>query len=173
MVEQETPKLRIREWRKRKGLRQVDLAYRADVQPSTISHLENGNHVPNVRLLAAIAGALGVEITDLFPPPEPPKSPNPRSRPETIAREMAQMSPGDTGPMAAYADAWAGDGREGLERLERLRLVARDLAEEEGGNAATAGVAAWAAYWHRLFELSKKREATDEEVLKKLKENAA
>jgi len=152
-------------------MRQVDLAYRANIQPSTVSHIETGETVPNVRLLATIAEALGVDIRDLFPPPEPPKPPNPRSKPKSVARELAQMS-ADTGAMSAYANAWAGPGRGGLARLERLRLVARHLTLDDGPNPATAGVAATAAYWGRVYELREAGVISEEEA-QALRERAA
>jgi putative transcriptional regulator len=65
------PRLRVKEWRERRGWRQIDLAHAADIQPSTVSNIENGNYSPNLRLVAALADALEIDITDLFETPKP------------------------------------------------------------------------------------------------------
>src|SRR5829696_2160546 len=65
----------IRRLRDEKGWNQTELGFHADTSPSIISLIENGQRTPSTATLAKIAGALGVEVVDLFPkaaapPPE-------------------------------------------------------------------------------------------------------
>jgi len=57
----------IRRLRDEKGWNQTELGFRADTSPSIISLIENGKRNPSTATLAKIAGALGVEVADLFP----------------------------------------------------------------------------------------------------------
>jgi transcriptional regulator with XRE-family HTH domain len=57
----------IRRLRDEKGWNQTELGFRADTSPSIISLIENGKRNPSTATLAKIAGALGVEVVDLFP----------------------------------------------------------------------------------------------------------
>jgi putative transcriptional regulator len=59
-------KIRIRDVRRQRGLRQVDLAKMVGVFQSEISEIECGKRVPSVYLAKKIAKALGVSIDDLF-----------------------------------------------------------------------------------------------------------
>jgi putative transcriptional regulator len=59
-------KNRIRDVRRQKGLRHVDLARMVGVFQSEISEIECGKRVPNVYLAKRIAKALGVSLDDLF-----------------------------------------------------------------------------------------------------------
>lgn len=52
--------------RKEKGLTQVELAAKLNVQQSTISHIENGERNPSAELLCNLAEALGVTIDELI-----------------------------------------------------------------------------------------------------------
>ena len=56
----------VKELRRRKGWSQRDLANRAGVGQDTISNMELRRHEPRPSTLRKIAGALGVEVTDLF-----------------------------------------------------------------------------------------------------------
>jgi transcriptional regulator with XRE-family HTH domain len=65
----------IRRLRDERGWNQTELGFRADASPSIISLIENGKRNPSTATLAKIAGALDVEVVDLFPkatapPPE-------------------------------------------------------------------------------------------------------
>ncbi len=68
----------IRRLREEKGWNQTELGFHADTSPSIISLIENAKRNPSTATLAKIAGALGVEVVELFPkasgrssPPEP------------------------------------------------------------------------------------------------------
>jgi transcriptional regulator with XRE-family HTH domain len=58
---------RIRQLRKERGLSQAKLAVMADMDPATLNRLERGTGNPNLKTLERVAGALGVEVVDLFP----------------------------------------------------------------------------------------------------------
>ncbi|MEM3448065.1 MAG: helix-turn-helix transcriptional regulator [Nitrososphaerota archaeon] len=58
---------RIMEFRKEKGLRQVDLAKRVGIRQSEISDIETGKRKPNVYLAKKIAEALGKDVNEVFP----------------------------------------------------------------------------------------------------------
>src|SRR5829696_1585635 len=62
----------IRRLRDEKGWNQTELGFHADTSPSIISLIENGKRNPSTATLAKIAGALGVEVVDLFPKAQPP-----------------------------------------------------------------------------------------------------
>jgi transcriptional regulator with XRE-family HTH domain len=57
----------IRRLREQKGWNQTELGFHADASPSIISLIENAKRNPSTTTLAKIAGALGVEVVDLFP----------------------------------------------------------------------------------------------------------
>jgi Predicted transcriptional regulators len=57
---------RIRELRKAKGWRQIDLAQHSGVHEVHISDLERGTREAGIRTVQAIASALKVKIADLF-----------------------------------------------------------------------------------------------------------
>src|ERR671910_1166792 len=61
----------IRRLREQKGWNQTELGFHADASPSIISLIENGKRNPSTTTLAKIAGALGVEVVDLFPKAQP------------------------------------------------------------------------------------------------------
>jgi putative transcriptional regulator len=60
------PKNRIKEIRKKKGLRQSELAKEVGIFQSEISEIETGVRKPNVYLAKKIARALGVSIGEIF-----------------------------------------------------------------------------------------------------------
>jgi transcriptional regulator with XRE-family HTH domain len=57
----------IRQLREENGWNQTELGFHAGASPSIISLIENGKRNPSTATLAKIAGALGVEVVDLFP----------------------------------------------------------------------------------------------------------
>lgn len=56
----------IAQYRKERGLSQVELADLAGVEQSTISKLERGSDSVTLRTMNAVANALGVDLADLF-----------------------------------------------------------------------------------------------------------
>ena len=59
-------KNRIREFRKKRGLRQTDLARLVGIFQSELSEIERGIRKPSVYLAKKVAKALGVSLDDLF-----------------------------------------------------------------------------------------------------------
>lgn len=57
---------RIRELRKRRGWRQIDLAEEAGIHENYISDLELGRKEICLRTLATLAGALGLSTAELL-----------------------------------------------------------------------------------------------------------
>ena len=57
---------RIRELRKAKGWRQIDLAQHSGVREVHLSYLERGLREPGFLVLAKIAKGLGVKLSDLI-----------------------------------------------------------------------------------------------------------
>ncbi len=65
----------LREFRRRKGWSQKDLANESGVGQDTISSIETGTHEPRPSTLRKLAEALGVEVADFFREPAFPKAP--------------------------------------------------------------------------------------------------
>src|SRR5215204_5169869 len=71
----------IRRLRDDKGWNQTELGFHADTSPSIISLIENGKRNPSTATLAKIAGALGVEVVELFPKAQAAQAPLPLEGP--------------------------------------------------------------------------------------------
>jgi transcriptional regulator with XRE-family HTH domain len=69
---------RLRELRFAKGISVADLEARTGMPQSRIAAVEEGTEMPTLDSLEALAGALGVEMHELFPAHE--RSPSPRQR---------------------------------------------------------------------------------------------
>ena len=61
---------RLRELREAAGLRQVDVGTRAGVSTAYVSELERGGRGPTLDVIYALARALGVPVSRLFPDPD-------------------------------------------------------------------------------------------------------
>ena len=59
-------RFRVTEIRKAQGIVQSELAARAGIRVATLSEIESGKGNPRLDTLAAIAGALGCSVVDLF-----------------------------------------------------------------------------------------------------------
>lgn len=57
---------RIRDQRKARGLKQVELANICDVEPSNLNRIEKGRTNPTIRTLTLIANALGMSLSTLM-----------------------------------------------------------------------------------------------------------
>ena len=62
----------IRRRREARGWTGAQLAVYAGLAPSAVSQIETGKRNPNTGSLAKIAGALGIEVGDLFPKAQSP-----------------------------------------------------------------------------------------------------
>ena len=56
----------LREAREEQGDRLVDIAERAGISPQYLSEIERGRKEPSSEMIAAVTGALGVELADLL-----------------------------------------------------------------------------------------------------------
>lgn len=56
----------IRSFRKLKGLKQVQLAEKADISVSYLCEIENGKTMPSIKTLTKLAKALNVDFASLF-----------------------------------------------------------------------------------------------------------
>ena len=61
-------RIRLREWRERRGYSLRALGERAGVSYVTLSRIESGQMSPTVAMLAKLAQALAIDIRDFFPP---------------------------------------------------------------------------------------------------------
>lgn len=57
---------RIKEIRQRKGMTQLDLAYKIGMEKSNLSVIENGKSNPQILTLVKIASAMEVHLSDIF-----------------------------------------------------------------------------------------------------------
>src|SRR5882724_9624924 len=57
---------RLRETREEQGSRLVDIAERAGISPQYLSEIERGRKEPSSEMIAAVTGALGVDLADLL-----------------------------------------------------------------------------------------------------------
>ncbi len=103
----------LRRIRKERGLSQARLAELANVDKVTIIHIENGKVSPKVDTLEKLAGALGVELADLFPKAQAPL-------PLEAVQRSGDKTPAQDEPHytafeafgVALASAWIGDVEE-------------------------------------------------------------
>ena len=58
-------KLKLKESRKRKNITQVELAAAIDIDPTAISHYENGRMTPSLERLVQISQVLDVTLDEL------------------------------------------------------------------------------------------------------------
>lgn len=96
---------RLQTTRQLKGLSQTDLAKRAGLQPSAISHFENGRRSPSFDNLKRLADALFVTVDYLLGRAEEPKSHGLVA--EQLFRNFQQMSQEDQEALAKMAEMLA------------------------------------------------------------------
>ena len=59
-------KTKIKEYREKMGIKQVELAELVNVRQETIVNLENGKYNPSLKLAMDIAGVFGTTVEELF-----------------------------------------------------------------------------------------------------------
>lgn len=57
---------RLRGTRDEQGARLIDIAQRAGISPQYLSEIERGHKEPSSEMIAAVSGALGIELPDLL-----------------------------------------------------------------------------------------------------------
>jgi transcriptional regulator with XRE-family HTH domain len=68
---------RLREWRRRRGLTQEQLAARAGLSYKFIGEIERGTGNPTLETLGRLAAALRVDLAELVREPEPHRESSP------------------------------------------------------------------------------------------------
>lgn len=101
----QTFKDRIRETRERKGLSQNDLAEKAGMQASAISHFESGRRAPSFDNLRKLADALDVSIDFLLGRTDDAAAAGPRA--QKLFRDFAKLSAADQDNIASFANVLA------------------------------------------------------------------
>lgn len=109
----------IKRLRKRKGWTQTELAVYAGSSQPTINQIESGARNPSTRTLEKVAGALGVEVRDLFPldqAPLPLEDPDEEALAARRVRAFLGRAPSEeeriheldkaTEILRGYADRW-------------------------------------------------------------------
>jgi transcriptional regulator with XRE-family HTH domain len=114
----------LRELRLRRGWSQEDLARKAGLTQDTISNVESGKHRPFPSTLRKIAGALEVEVGELFGDEPRPKEEAPKKSPREELEDLRRS--GRLEVRVEAEDSYAAVGLEDLsERFagEILRAV--------------------------------------------------
>lgn len=70
MIESSAPRLHLRDWRKFRGLTQVELAAKAGMPQPMISNLEGQDRTPIAQNMTKLAAALECEPHELYFAPE-------------------------------------------------------------------------------------------------------
>jgi len=63
---------RVKEIREQMGMTQESLAFKAEIHPSFLSHIERGTKKASLETIEKLAGALGVPTQNLFAPQDAP-----------------------------------------------------------------------------------------------------
>jgi transcriptional regulator with XRE-family HTH domain len=101
----------IRRLREEKGWNQTELGFHAGASPSIISLIENGKRNPSTATLAKIAGALGVEVGELFPK-GPSSSPEPTFNDVLDDERQLGAAKTFTDNLNHFAQKWREEARE-------------------------------------------------------------
>lgn len=91
----------LKKTRETKGLSQLDLANKAGMQPSAISHFESGRRAPSFDNLKKLADALAVTIDYLLGRETVPASAGPAA--QKLFRNFEQMSAEDQDDLTKFA----------------------------------------------------------------------
>jgi transcriptional regulator with XRE-family HTH domain len=176
----------IRRLREAKGWGQTKLAAAADMAVSGVSQIENGHRNPNSATLIKLAGALGVEVAELFP-----KGQSPLPLEEVPSLEELHAAVGcETDwlicPEARWHASWPAEPypREAMERVHETATEFAQLrpwmAEQERGlrPSQTKFGGPYKQAWRRFFDTLEEAKARgvaasiirDEETLDDLEE---
>ncbi len=120
----------VRRLREEKGWNQVELSFHADTSPSIVSLIENGKRNPSTATLAKIAGALGVEVVDLFPKARAPLPLEEPERGEAVHRKDVYLPWLEF--VNRYADRWEEKLRRGAvshAELKEWQATHHDIAK--------------------------------------------
>jgi len=104
---------RLKEMRKKRGLRQNELAERANLQPTAISHFENGARLPSFDNLRRLADALEVTVDYLMGRVDEPEVNYSVSA--SLARDIGILTAAE-GDVARYVVASLASRRRGKKR---------------------------------------------------------
>lgn len=96
---------KLRKTREDKGLSQAELAEKAGLQPSAISHFESGRRSPSLDNLRRLADALSVAIDYLLGRQSDPIAAGPVA--ERLFQNFQRMSAGDQDNLASFAQMLA------------------------------------------------------------------
>ncbi|MGD9721496.1 MAG: helix-turn-helix domain-containing protein [Pirellulales bacterium] len=96
---------RLRKEREEKGLSQSDLAEKAGLQPSAISHFELGRRMPSFDNLKRLADALSVTVDYLLGRQSSPSNAGPVV--DQLFRNFEQMSADDQDRLTSFAELLA------------------------------------------------------------------
>ena len=121
---------RIFDYRAKRGIKQTDLASRAEMHVGTVFLIEAGRQNLKLTTLVAIAKALGCHVTDLLPPGQTSLLSIDRLR-ETAAEMRGQLDRQDES-IKRQAEA-AKQQKELLARLELMLDDVTEVAEALGG----------------------------------------
>lgn len=105
---------RLRKAREAKGLSQTDLAAKAGMEPSAISHFENGRRGPSFANLRRLADALAVTIDYLVGRADEPRGSGPAA--EQLFRDFERLSSEDQETLTGLARMLAKKNDERLGR---------------------------------------------------------
>jgi transcriptional regulator with XRE-family HTH domain len=118
----------IRRLREAKGWGQTKLAATADMAVSGVSQIENGHRNPNSATLIKLAGALGVEVADLFPKGQ---APLPLEEAPSL-KDLHAATGCETDwlicPEARWHTSWSAEPRP-QEAMKRVRETATEFAK--------------------------------------------
>jgi transcriptional regulator with XRE-family HTH domain len=98
----------IRRLREEKGWTQIELAFRSRLNPSSVNLIESGKRNPSAGSLTKIAGALDVEVGDLFPKDQLPLDLDKED--EALVRDLIQRVKADELSVSAALDAMRARG---------------------------------------------------------------
>jgi transcriptional regulator with XRE-family HTH domain len=176
----------IRRLREAKGWGQTKLAAAADMAVSGVSQIENGHRNPNSATLIKLAGALGVEVADLFPKGQAPLPLEEAPSLEDLHAAAGCETDWLICPEARWWASWPAEPYP-REAMERVRETATEfaklrpsMAEQERGlrTSQTKFGGPYKQAWRRFFDTLEEAKARgvaagiirDEETLDDLEE---